>query len=420
MKFSAQQESALKKFNSWFNSGCPGQVFRIFGYAGTGKTTIAKHLASDIGGEVLFAAYTGKAAHVLTTKGCPASTIHSLIYHSRDKGKSRLLALEQDLEAAIQRLTNRGFTEVEIDEDREIQEYRKLIREENKALSQPKFIRNPESIVRDASLIVIDECSMVDGQMGEDLLSFGTPVLVLGDPAQLPPVGGAGYFTENVEPDVMLDEIHRQAQESGIIRLATMFREGRKPDIGMIGEDCEVMMLAAVDADLVTKPEQIIVGKNVTRASYNKRLRVLKGYASTDGYDPMPAAGERVICLRNNHELGLLNGAMFGVHYVGGVLDDKVFLEILPEDGSANSLLEVSSHTHYFLGGKKEDLPYWERKEAEEFDYGYAITGHKSQGSQWDNVMVFDESFCFRKDWNRWAYTAATRAARNLKWVLMR
>ena len=420
MKWSNQQDDALVDFDRWFKSGAPGLVYRIFGYAGTGKTTLAKHLASNISGEVLFAAYTGKAAHVLSKKGCPAHTIHSLIYHSKDKGKSRLLMLEQELEAAIQRLAERGFTEQEIDEDREIAEYRKKIKEENKALSQPRFVLNTESIVKDASLIVIDECSMVDSQMGEDLLSFGTPVLVLGDPAQLPPVGGAGYFTEHVKPNVMLTDIHRQAQESGIIQLATKFREGEKVDVGEFAHDCKVIMLAATNPDVVTKPDQIIVGTNKTRAAYNRRLRQLNGFATKEEYDPMPTMGERVICLRNNHELGLLNGAMFGVHYVGGVLDNKVYLEILPEDGDMLSLLEVSSHTHYFLGGKKEDLPFWERKEAEEFDYGYAITGHKSQGSQWDDVIVFDESYCFRKDWNRWAYTAATRAAQNLTWVLMR
>lgn len=420
MKWSPQQEDCLQDFNRWYNNGAEGLVYRIFGYAGTGKTTLAKHLAEGIDGEVLFGAYTGKAAHVLTNKGCPASTIHSMIYHSRDKGKSRLLTLEQDLEAAIQRFVKLGFNAIEIEDKKEIIEYRRLIREETKALSQPFFIRNPESIVHDAALVVIDECSMVDGQMGEDLLSFGTPILVLGDPAQLPPVGGAGYFTENVKPNVMLTEIHRQAQESGIIQLATIFRNGEKPSLGHYAHDCEVIHIDEINADMVMSPDQIIVGKNVTRSSYNRRMRQLLGHATREDYNPYPVAGERLICLRNNHELGLLNGAMFGVHYVGGVLDDKVYLEIIPQDEEEQGMVEVSSHTHYFLGRKKEDLPYWERKEAEEFDYGYAITGHKSQGSQWNDVIVFDESYCFRNDWNRWSYTAATRAAKNLTWVLTR
>lgn len=420
MKWSPQQEDALRRADDWFRNRTDEQlVFRIFGYAGTGKTTLAKHLASDIDGEVLFAAYTGKAAHVLTKKGCPASTIHSLIYHSREKGKARLLQLEQDLEAAIQRLAERQFSQQEIDEDREVCEYRRLIKEETASLSQPKFIRNSESPVKDAALVVIDECSMVDGQMGEDLLSFGTPVLVLGDPAQLPPVGGAGYFTENVKPDVMLTEIHRQAQESGIIQLATMFRNGEKPEAGnRFGSDCEVIRLEDTGPEMVLKADQLIVGRNKTRAQYNRRMRILHEHSTKEDYDPHPVPGDRVICLRNNHELGLLNGAIFGVSFVGGILDEKVYLEIVPED--EQFAMEVSSHVHYFRGGAKDDLPYWERKEAEEFDYGYAITGHKSQGSQWNDVIAFDESWCFRQDWNRWAYTAATRAANNLKWVLMR
>ena len=58
---------------------------------------------------------------------------------------------------------------------------------------------------------------MVDEDLGRDLLSFGKPVLVLGDPAQLPPVKGGGFFTE-AEPDVMLTEVHRQAADNPIIR----------------------------------------------------------------------------------------------------------------------------------------------------------------------------------------------------------
>ena len=70
---------------------------------------------------------------------------------------------------------------------------------------------------------MIDECSMVDEELGRDLLSFGKPILVLGDPAQLPPVKGGGFFTETA-PDVMLTEIHRQAEGSAIIRASRAAR----------------------------------------------------------------------------------------------------------------------------------------------------------------------------------------------------
>ena len=102
---------------------------------------------------------------------------------------------------------------------------------ERKRLAQPAFTLNQFSPVKDAGLVVIDECSMVDDRMGQDLLSFGTKVLVLGDPAQLPPVRGSGFFTDTETPDVMLTEIHRQAKDNPIIAMATKVRnkEARSP-----------------------------------------------------------------------------------------------------------------------------------------------------------------------------------------------
>src|SRR5688572_1511980 len=184
---SPQQDAALLAVSRWLKTGRP-QVFRLFGYAGTGKTTLARRIADDAGGEVLFAAFTGKAAQVMRNKGCRnARTIHSLIYRPRGEKPEK--------------------------ETGEL---------------QPAFALNRTSEVRKAKLVIIDECSMVDEKLGRDLLSFGTPILVLGDPGQLPPVkageGGGGYFTE-AEPDVMLTEIHRQARENPIIALAQTVRE---------------------------------------------------------------------------------------------------------------------------------------------------------------------------------------------------
>src|SRR6476646_5927896 len=153
-EFSPHQDAALKAVAAWLKAK-PGvndnpPVFRLFGYAGTGKTTLARHIADDMDGEVKFAAFTGKAASVMRGKGCrDASTIHSLIYRARESGE-------------------------------EI----------------PSFDLYDEAPASKAKLIIIDECSMVDAELGRDLLSFGVPVLVLGDPAQLPPIQGGGFFTE--------------------------------------------------------------------------------------------------------------------------------------------------------------------------------------------------------------------------------
>src|ERR1700747_2780065 len=156
--FTPHQDAALKAVADWLKAK-PGtkdtpQVFRLFGYAGTGKTTLARHIADGVDGEVKYAAFTGKAASVMRGKGCHgASTIHSLIYRTRESGD-------------------------------EI----------------PSFDLWGEAPASQAALIIIDEGSMVDAELGRDLLSFGVPVLVLGDPAQLPPIQGGGFFTEG-EPD---------------------------------------------------------------------------------------------------------------------------------------------------------------------------------------------------------------------------
>src|SRR5215207_4926675 len=181
MEWSPQQEEALRRVAAWLKEGTP-QLFRLFGYAGTGKTTLARHVAEAVEGEVAFGAFTGKAASVLRQKGChEASTIHSMIYRTRESDEGG-----------------------------------------------PLFAINRSGPASQADLIVIDECSMVDAELGRDLLSFGKPVLVLGDPAQLPPVKGGGFFTD-AEPDIMLTEVHRQARDNPIIRLSMTIRDGGRP-----------------------------------------------------------------------------------------------------------------------------------------------------------------------------------------------
>src|SRR3984893_10695289 len=183
--FTPQQDAALSAVADWLKAK-PGQtgtppLFRLFGYAGTGKTTLARHLAEDVDGKVLYAAFTGKAALVMRRKGCEgASTIHSMIYKP----------IERETET-------------------------------------PTFELWDDAPIASARLIVIDECSMVDAELGRDLMSFGVPVLVLGDPAQLPPIQGGGFFTE-AEPNVMLTEVHRQARDNPIIRLSMHVRAGEQ------------------------------------------------------------------------------------------------------------------------------------------------------------------------------------------------
>jgi exodeoxyribonuclease-5 len=409
MKWSGQQDAALKAVDRWLADD-DQQCFRLFGYAGTGKTTLAKHFAEGIDGRVLYGAYTGKAAYVLREKGCPgASTIHSMIYHTKEKGRARLRELEQSLAELRMELREeypkeddpKWVTE-QIEEHRRVKDIRELIAEERSSISQPTFALNPESEARGARLIVIDECSMVDDRMGEDLLSFGTKVLVLGDPAQLPPVFGAGFFTEGITPDIMLTDIHRQAADNPIIAMATQTREEQGLALGNYG-DSLVIEKAHINESFATDADQILVGRNKTRHASNRRMRELLGHKEL-----LPVPEDKLVCLRNNHEKGLLNGAIWHVDDVGYLDEDKIYMTLNSDIDKAE--LEVEAHTHHFLGNG-DQLPWWERKEAEEFDYGYALTVHKSQGSQWDHVLLFDESFCFRADRWRWLYTGLTRAA---------
>jgi exodeoxyribonuclease-5 len=361
--FSPQQDDALLAIDRWLKDarkGAADQVFRLFGYAGTGKTTLVRHIAEGIDGEVRFAAFTGKAALVMRARGCHgATTIHSLIYRSKA--------------------------------DKE---------------GDPTFTLNKQSDVQKAELVIIDECSMVDAELGRDLLSFGTPVLVVGDPAQLPPVSGGGFFTE-AEPDVMLTEVHRQAADNPIIHLAMTVREGGRLQRGQYGESRVISRddLAREElAGAVLSADQVLVGRNKTRRDYNRRMRELIGRD-----DPMPVAGDKVVCLRNDKTKGLLNGATFTVRERAKAKSGLVTMRVEPEDG-LGSPVKVSVLPEFFLGGEG-DLPWALRKESDEFDYGYALTVHKAQGSQWDRVLLFDESFAFREHRARWLYTGLTRAA---------
>jgi len=385
--WSPQQADALDRVAQWMRDR-DRPFFYLAGYAGTGKTTLARHFAEDVRGSVVYGSFTGKAASVMREKGCEgATTIHRLIYRPAIKGGTRLRKLREELEAETDDVKKAAL--------------RIRIQDEVRNLKAPNFDLNEDSDVRGASLVIIDECSMVGNQMGHDLLSFGVPVLVLGDPAQLPPVGSAGFFTGG-DPDVMLTEVHRQARESGILRLATEIREGQGADFCDYG-DARVIRKGELDPALVPSYDQVIVGRNKTRHATNRRMRELLGRERD-----MPEAGDRLLCLRNNHELGLLNGEIYTAASDSAPWENETIRLAIEDDGGI--VQHVEAWRDPFLG---QD-PMNHNKEVQEFGYGYVLTCHKAQGSQYRDVIVFDESRFFRRDSVRWLYTAATRASHKL------
>lgn len=369
--WSPQQEVAIDAVRAWIKDPNGKQIFRLFGYAGTGKTTLAKELANAVKGAVLFATFTGKAALVLRKKGCDeASTIHSLIYKVDVCARTGVAS----------------------------------------------FTLNPESDAADAALIVIDEVSMVGEELAKDLLSFGTKVLVLGDPAQLPPVKDEGFFI-NSAPDVMLTEVHRQAQDNPIIRMSMNIREGGRLMHGEYG-DSSVIRRADVDQprlrDLVLGSDQLLCGLNRTRTAFNRRIRMLKQLVG----DPTPwhpTVCDRLICLRNNRTKHIFNGSLWEVEEVQDKFSRLDMIVTSLDEDRDPVKIEVFEE---FFNGTESSLDWRDRRKSDEFTFGWAITCHKAQGSQWDNVIVFDESGAFREAQRNWLYTAVTRAAERVTVVL--
>lgn len=388
---------------NWLADPSERPFFRIFGHAGTGKTSAATGIASIVNGTVLFAAPTGKAAHILRQKGCePVSTIHSLIYTSHEKSEAKLANLVEMLENA-QAMVSMNNPDLET-LAMQIKQLEFEIANERKNLANPHFVINALSELRGASLLILDEASMIDERLACDVLGFRTPVLLLADPGQLPPVRGLGYFMEG-NPDVMLERIHRQAQGNPILDLAYQARLGLKLELGTYGSS-RVVTKSTVTKEMGESAEQIIVGRNTTRRTYNKRIRQLRGHDGT-----YPQVSDRLVCLRNNHDLGLLNGAIWNCVESSDEPDDcdHVRCVIEPEEGGEPQL--VTMHASHFRG---EQSGFRLGTDADEFDYGYALTCHKCQGSQWRDVMIFDESHMFQANAKKWLYTAITRASESV------
>lgn len=426
------QAAAIAEVRDWFeNRTDQQQVFRLFGYAGSGKSTVLKFALDDLGLSphrsakdgtcvpgVVTATFTGKAALVLNRKGTPARTIHSLIYSVIESTEEEVAAAAvkvQEAEAAARRLT--GFDRTAAEAGIE------AMRQALSAMKHPRFALNPQSDAADAKLIVLDEVSMVGEEMARDLMSFGKPILVLGDPGQLPPIKGEGAFTRDA-PDVMLTEIHRQAAESAIIRLATMARMGEPIGFGTYDSFVAKLRKGDITPDQALRGGQLICGLNATRLQLNNAMRAAAGFGGT--YLPTGAT-EKIICLKNQNDLGLINGMFLtlegivdeGSLYFSAIVHDEDGRRVGPldRDGRPGRLRVYKGHfeDHVANDPKRHDRDWKDKRLLTEATFGWAITAHKAQGSQWENVIVWDDGMGRTDlDRRRWLYTAITRAERGL------
>lgn len=364
---SEEQEHAVGKATAWLRQALlsrhelgPDQIlFRIGGYAGTGKTTILRELVQRTKGLGAVVAYTGKAASVLRRKGVDATTIHSCIYRPVNMGGGKV-----------------AFERIE-QEDLEAQGVR---------------------------FFMIDEASMVGRELFADLQSFGLPIIAVGDPGQLEPVGSSDINLMR-DCDVVLEQIHRQEGESPIIELARKIRMGEPW--------ARTHERGAVVAQGQSRPvdwgrfDVMLCGYNRTRKRMNALAR--KHF----GRSRLVAEGERIICLRNDSALGVFNGLAGVVEKVDWISEQvpnvaQCSVRWEGRDAVETAELVFDQGDDSFRGGRGTSALV---------DYGYCITVHKAQGSEWDRVVVLDEQSTFW-DAARWRYTAVTRAARSLVLVL--
>lgn len=434
---SPQQSSAVKKAGEWFQyeSG-DQQVFSLEGFAGTGKSTILPDIIDATGlqpHQIAFCAPTGKAAKVMGEKLAAQgierlpTTIHGLIYTPKQQ---KAETLERELNAAKEEyalISAEAVTPPNGDKKAYLKELDRKIAILTKDLDRAydindlRFTLNFDSILvkENIKLIVCDEASMVGAEVAEDMMSFEIPILAIGDPGQLPPVGDKPGFLVG-SPDALLTEVHRQAAENPIIHIATLIRKGQRADFGDYGNG--VLIVPKKD-DIYTydldRDAQIIVGTNKTRWKVTSKLRKAAGIEAT-----LPTKGEPlIICKNSRQHATLVNGTQVWSDADHGDAEEgssRFLIRVRDENGAPYSMFAYQGLFEEHIKREKnfstaaKPSAYRARINDNHADFGWAITCHKSQGSQWDDVVVHDESGSFREAADQWLYTAVTRAAERL------
>lgn len=323
--------------------------YRIAGYAGTGKTTIMRYIVEQSGLRVRTCAFTGKAANVLRQKGLPKSeTIHRTMYEWDDHAE--------------------------------------------------RFIKRP---TLECDAIGVDEGSMVPVSIWNDLLSYRLPIIVVGDPGQLEPIGDDAQLMHN--PHIVLEKIHRY--EGSIAWFANYVRQndGRIPNVN--SDEVSVRRKDRIMADIAGGDVDVwLCGFNKTRVAMNKQIR------QRLGHEDFLCRKDKIVFLHNDRELGVFNGQGGEVLRVTAESTRWVLADVLLDDGRTKHNLKIW-RDHF---GSVASID-WRKypKGMAIADYGYALTVHKFQGSEDKRIAVIDEQ-CDLWEPVRHRYTAFTRAKERL------
>ena len=384
-----EQVYCIYELENWWHKSSK-QVFDISGPAGSGKTSIVRFFIERLGldlDEVLFVAYAGKAATVLQRNGLPAKTIHSAIYKYEK-------VIEKDEKGRII-FDDRGHPKVS-----------------NQFILKDKL---PKKI----KLIVVDEGSMVPEDIGRDLLSFGKPVVVLGDLNQLPPVFGNPIFLNN--PSYTLTQVMRQVEGSPIIYLSQKVLKGEPLKFGVYGRSFIIPKSDITDFHL-KHADSIITCTNKLRYSVNNYYRTnIKKIKNLE----YPHINEKVVCRKNNWDMCLdkgfymTNGMTGFVDYIYRDSFDKRSMQMdFRPDFLKKSYKKVKfdyKHLYEVPGGEEVSSAWYYDK----FEFAYALTCHIVQGSQFPNVLFMYEDFSNNSTFiKKLMYTAITRATESIGIVL--
>lgn len=381
-ELSAKQKNIIKDILDWYKEK-KIPYLTLGGYAGTGKTTILGYLNEKLHKEykdinIAYCSYTGKASQVLRKK-------------LQETGSLK----RSDYVGTIHRLIYKAI----VDEDDNIIGWEKI--------SVDDF---------EYDLIIVDEASMVSSDIWQDLLSFEKPILAVGDHGQLPPV--EGKFNLMLKPMLRLEEIYRQEKDNPIVVISEMARkygEIPKMEYGRYvkkfsREDEDVMEFLTDQLSSYNENMMVLVGYNHTRNKINDGIRQLLEFES-----PQPQIEDRVICLRNNAELGIFNGMIGTIQSI-----EKVSVADMLEYYQTDIIFDGEDEVFHLPISieqfrQRETLRNVSR-DINLFDFGYALTVHKAQGSQAEKVILFEERFSKMDDdmWRRWLYTGVTRAVSEL------